>query len=46
VVPIVFPLVARDLARIRIQMNAKLTKKQLDTVIEAIEEIGKDLEII
>jgi len=46
VVPIVFPLVARDLARIRIQMNAKLTKEQLDTVIEAIEEIGKDLEII
>lgn len=46
VVPIVFPLVARDLARIRVQMNAKLTKEQLDTVIEAIEEIGKDLEII
>ena len=46
VVPIVFPLVAQDLARIRVQMNAKLTKEQLDTVIEAIEEIGKDLEII
>jgi len=46
VVPIVFPMVAQDLARIRIQMNAKLTKEQLDTVIEAIEEIGKDLEII
>ena len=46
VVPIVFPMVAQDLARIRVQMNAKLTKEQLDTVIEAIEEIGKDLEII
>jgi glycine C-acetyltransferase len=46
VVPIVFPMVAQDLARIRVQMSAKLTKEQLDTVIEAIEEIGKDLEII
>ena len=46
VVPIVFPMVARDLARIRVQMNAKLTTEQLDTVVEAIEEIGKELEII
>ena len=46
VVPIVFPMVARDLARIRVQMNAKLTKEQLDTVIMEIEEIGKKLEII
>ncbi|UCD43981.1 MAG: aminotransferase class I/II-fold pyridoxal phosphate-dependent enzyme [Candidatus Bathyarchaeota archaeon] len=46
VVPIVFPMVARDLARIRVQMHAKLTNEDLDTVIEAIEEIGKQLEII
>jgi glycine C-acetyltransferase len=46
VVPIVFPMVARDLARIRVQMNAKLTIEQLDTVIEAMEEIGKRLTII
>ncbi|MGD2200307.1 MAG: aminotransferase class I/II-fold pyridoxal phosphate-dependent enzyme [Candidatus Bathyarchaeota archaeon] len=46
VVPIVFPMVARDLARIRVQMNAKLTTEHLDTVIEAIEGIGKKLEII
>jgi glycine C-acetyltransferase len=46
VVPIVFPMVARDLARIRVQMNAKLTQKHLDTVIEDIENIGKDLKII
>ena len=46
VVPIVFPMVARDLARIRVQMNAKLTTEQLDTVIGTIEEIGKQLEII
>lgn len=46
VVPIVFPMVARDLARIRVQMHAKLTIEQLDKVIEEIEGIGKDLEII
>jgi glycine C-acetyltransferase len=46
VVPIVFPMVARDLARIRVQMHAKLTAEELDGVIEAIEDIGKELEII
>ncbi len=46
VVPIVYPMVARDLARIRVQMNAKLTKEQLDDVIGTIETIGKELEII
>ena len=46
VVPIVFPMVARDLARIRVQMHANLTMEQLDRVIESIEGIGKELEII
>jgi glycine C-acetyltransferase len=46
VVPIVFPMVARDLARIRIQMHAKLTVEQLDSVIAKIEQIGRKLEII
>jgi glycine C-acetyltransferase len=46
VVPIVFPMVARDLARIRVQMSAKITIEQLDSVIGAIEGIGKKLEII
>lgn len=46
VVPIVYPMVARDLARIRVQMHAKLTNEELDKVIEAIEDIGKELEII
>jgi glycine C-acetyltransferase len=46
VVPIVFPMVAQDLARIRVQMNAKLTTETLDEVIESIEEIGKELDII
>ncbi|RLI10720.1 glycine C-acetyltransferase [Candidatus Bathyarchaeota archaeon] len=46
VVPIVYPMVARDQARIRVQMHAKLTAEELDKVIEALEEIGKELEII
>lgn len=46
VVPIVYPMVARDLARIRVQMHAKLKTEELDRVIDAIEVIGKELEII
>jgi glycine C-acetyltransferase len=46
VVPIVFPMVARELSRIRVQMNAKLTIDQLDSVIIKIENIGKRLKII
>ncbi|MBT4321282.1 aminotransferase class I/II-fold pyridoxal phosphate-dependent enzyme, partial [Candidatus Bathyarchaeota archaeon] len=46
VVPIVFPMVARELSRIRVQMHAKLTTEQLDSVIGKIEKIGRDLEII
>jgi len=46
VVPIVYPMVARDLARIRVQMHAKLTTGHLDTVIEKMEAIGRDLDII
>jgi glycine C-acetyltransferase len=44
--PIVYPMVARELSRIRVQMNANLTKQQLDKVIALIEKIGKELEII
>jgi glycine C-acetyltransferase len=46
VVPIVYPMVAKDLARIRVQMNAKLTTGDLDKVIGKIEDIGKKLDII
>jgi len=46
VVPIVFPMVAKDKSRIRIQMNAKLTTEQLDDVISKLELIGKKLKII
>jgi glycine C-acetyltransferase len=46
VVPIVFPMVARDKSRIRVQMSAKLTREQLDDVISKLETIGKELKII
>ena len=44
--PIVFPMVARDKARIRTIMNAALTRKDLDFAINAFEKIGKELHII
>ena len=44
--PIVFPMVARDKARIRTMMNAGLTKKDLDFALEKFEKLGKILEII
>ena len=43
--PIVFPMVARDKARIRTIMNAALTKEDLDFAIGAFEKIGKELHI-
>jgi len=46
VVPIVFPMVAKDRSRIRVQMNSKLKTEQLDTVIESLEYVGKELAII
>lgn len=44
--PIVFPMVARDKARIRTMITAEHTKEQLDFAIEKIEKVGKELEII
>ena len=44
--PIVFPMVARDKARIRTMMNAGLTKKDLDYTLEKFEKLGKQLDII
>ena len=43
VVPIVFLMVAQDRARIKVQINAKITVEQLDSVIEAT---AKKLKII
>lgn len=44
--PIVFPMVARDKARIRTIMNAGLTREDLDTALDAFRKAGKELEII
>jgi len=44
--PIVFPMVARDKARIRTMMNAGLTKEDLDFTLEKFEKLGKELEIL
>ena len=44
--PIVFPMVARELSRIRVQMNALLTKDDLNMALAAIEKVGKKLNII
>jgi glycine C-acetyltransferase len=44
--PIVFPMVARDKARIRTIMNAALTRKDLDFALAAFEKIGRELHII
>ena len=43
--PIVFPMVAKDRARIRTIMNAALTRKDLDEALSAFEKIGKDLRL-
>ncbi|MHA2379905.1 MAG: aminotransferase class I/II-fold pyridoxal phosphate-dependent enzyme [Candidatus Thorarchaeota archaeon] len=44
--PIVFPMVAPDKARIRNMMNSGLTKEQLDLALGAYEKIGKRVGII
>ena len=44
--PIVFPMVERDKARIRTMMNAGLTKEDLDFTLEKFEKFGKKLNII
>ncbi len=44
--PIVFPMVARDKARIRTMMNAGLTREDLDFALDKFEKLGKKLSII
>jgi glycine C-acetyltransferase len=43
--PIVFPMVAKDRARIRTISNAALTRKDLDEALSAFENIGKELRL-
>ena len=44
--PIVFPMVARDKARIRTIMNAGHTEQDLDMALRAFEKIGKALGVL
>lgn len=44
--PIVFPMVAKDKARIRTMINTDHSKDDLDFAIEKIEKVGRELEII
>ncbi len=43
---IVFPMVARDKARIRTQMSAGLTREDLDEVLRLFEKVGPTLDLI
>ncbi|MFW9934136.1 MAG: aminotransferase class I/II-fold pyridoxal phosphate-dependent enzyme [Candidatus Thorarchaeota archaeon] len=44
--PIVYPMVARGKARIRVIMNSALSKDDLNGAITAFEKVGKELNII
>ena len=44
--PIVFPMVARDKARIRTMMNAGHSKVDLDAALAAFEKIGRKLKVL
>jgi glycine C-acetyltransferase len=46
VLPIFYPMVARDKARIRVQLCTKHTAQQLDRAIDAFKEGGRNLGII
>lgn len=44
--PIVFPMVAKDKARIRTMITAEHKREELDFAIEKIEKVGKELGLI
>ena len=44
--PIVFPMVAKDKARIRTIMNAALTEEDVQFAIRAFEKAGRELALI
>jgi len=44
--PIVYPMVARDKARIRTMMNAALRREDVDFATSAFEKIGKELHLV
>jgi glycine C-acetyltransferase len=44
--PIVFPMVAKGKARLRMMIRADMSKEDLDFAIEKIEKVGRELQII
>ncbi len=44
--PVFYPAVSRKLSRIRISLMAQHTKAQLDTVLNALEDLGREYNII
>lgn len=44
--PIVFPMVAKDKARIRTIINSALTRDDLDFAVNAFDRVGKELDVI
>lgn len=44
--PIVFPMVSKDKARIRTIMNAALTREDLDAALSAFEKVGKEMDLL
>ena len=46
VLPIVFPMVARDKARVRTIVTSAHTRKDLDTALTAFEKVGKQLALV
>ena len=44
--PIVFPLVAKDRARVRINVTAQHTKEDLNEALNMFEKVGKNLKLI
>ncbi|MGH7738114.1 MAG: glycine C-acetyltransferase [Candidatus Tyrphobacter sp.] len=41
-----YPVVPEGTARVRVQMNAKLTKEELDRALDAFRAVGRDLKLI
>ena len=44
--PIVFPLVAKDVSRVRTIVTAQHTREDLDFALETFEKVGKEMKLI
>jgi len=46
VVGFFYPVVPKNLARIRVQLSASHTRNDIDFALEAFKKVGKDLDVI